>query len=128
MFTPFAFVKQEAAAAGNGPLTTAFLAATGITDATITTALNNLETGLTTYSLGSKMVALYPMVGGTASAHKFNLKDPRDLDAAFRLVFSGGMTHSSTGVLFNGVNGYGNTFLNRQFKHCIYFCMYSMMF
>jgi hypothetical protein len=39
------------------------------------------------------------------------LKDPRDLDAAFRLVFNGGWTHSSTGATPNGTNGYADTFL-----------------
>ena len=46
-----------------------------------------------------------------ASQFKYNLKDPRDLDAAFRLVFNGGWTHSSTGATPNGTNGYANTFL-----------------
>jgi hypothetical protein len=48
-------------------------------------------------------------VGGTATTNKFNLKDPRDLDAAFRLVFNGGWTHSSTGALPNGTNGYADS-------------------
>jgi len=56
------------------------------------------------------MKAVYPFVGDTASQHKFNLKDPRDLDAAFRLVFSGGWTHSANGVLPNGTNAYADTF------------------
>jgi hypothetical protein len=55
------------------------------------------------------MKALYPMVGGTATTHKFNLKDPRDLNAAFRLTFSGGWTHSTAGVKPNGTNAYANT-------------------
>ena len=55
------------------------------------------------------MKALYPFVGGTASAHKYNLKDPRDLDAAFRLIFSGGWTHSSNGAQPNGTTGYADT-------------------
>jgi hypothetical protein len=58
------------------------------------------------------MKAVYPFVGGTATTHKFNLKDPRDLDAAFRLTFFGGITHSSTGITGNGTNGYFDTFLN----------------
>ena len=57
------------------------------------------------------MKAIYPFVGGTAESHKFNLKDPRDSNDAFRLTFSGGWTHSSTGALPNGTNGYANTFL-----------------
>jgi hypothetical protein len=52
---------------------------------------------------------LYPFVGGTASAHKFNLKDPRDLDAAFRLVFNGGWTHSANGATPNGLNAFADT-------------------
>lgn len=37
------------------------------------------------------------------------MKDPRDLDAAYRLTFNGGWTHSSTGALPNGTNAYANT-------------------
>jgi hypothetical protein len=55
------------------------------------------------------MKAIYPFVGGTASSHKFNLKDPRDLDAAYRLVFAGGWTHSSTGAKPNGTTAYADT-------------------
>jgi hypothetical protein len=55
------------------------------------------------------MKALYPVVGGTATSHKWNLKDPRDLDAAFRLTFTAGWTHSSTGM--TPTNAYANTFL-----------------
>jgi hypothetical protein len=52
------------------------------------------------------------MVGGTATTHKFNLKNPADTDAAFRLSFVGGWTHSANGALPNGTNAYANTFLN----------------
>jgi predicted alpha/beta hydrolase family esterase len=95
-----------------GTLTTAWIAATGETDLTILGALNTLETDLTTYGLTSKMKALYPMVGGTAGKHKFNFMDARDLDAAFRLVFNGGWTHSVNGALPNGTNAYADTKLN----------------
>jgi hypothetical protein len=47
-----------------------------------------------------------------SSQFKFNLKDPRDLDAAFRLVFNGGWTFSSTGATPNGTNGYADTKFN----------------
>ena len=60
----------------------------------------------------TKMKAIYPFVGGTATAHKFNLKNPADTNAAFRLAFSGGGTHSANGYLPNGTNAYANTFLN----------------
>jgi hypothetical protein len=43
---------------------------------------------------------------------KYNLINPVDSDAAFRLVFNGGWTHSSTGATPNGTNGYADTKLN----------------
>lgn len=92
----------------------AFITAAAITNETQKAAINTLVTDLKGYSIWSKMKALYPIVGGTAATHKFNLKDPRDLDAAYRLVFSGGWTHSSTGALPNGTNGYADTKLVSQ--------------
>jgi hypothetical protein len=90
----------------------AFITAANITDTSKKIAINQLVVNLKAYGIWSKMKAIYPFVGGTASTHKWNLKDPRDLDAAFRLVFNGGWTHSSTGALPNGTNGYANTFLS----------------
>ena len=90
----------------------AFLTAAGIVDPTISGAINTLVVQMKADNIWTKMKAIYPMVGGTASTHKWNLKDPRDLDAAFRLSFSGGITHDSNGIQGNGVNGYANTFLN----------------
>jgi hypothetical protein len=89
----------------------AFITAAAITDPTQQSAVNQLVVDLKADGLWSKMKALYPFVGGTASQHKFNLKDPRDLDAAFRLSFLGGWTHSVNGATPNGVNSYANTFL-----------------
>lgn len=88
---------------------TAFFTATGITDVTQKNAVNTLVLDLKNNSLWDKMNAIYPMVGGTATTHKYNLKNPSDSDAAFRIVFSGGWTHSSTGALPNGSNAYGDT-------------------
>jgi hypothetical protein len=90
----------------------AFITAAGITDNTQKTAINTLVVSLKGYGIWTKMKAIYPFVGGTASTHKWNLKDPQDTNAAFRLVFNGGWTHSSTGAKPNGTNGYANTFLS----------------
>ena len=90
----------------------AFITAANITDTTQKSAINTLVTDLKTANIWTKMKALYPFVGGNASSHRFNLKDPRDLDAAFRLQFNGGWTHSSNGALPNGTTGYANTFLS----------------
>lgn len=46
------------------------------------------------------------------SQFKYNLKDPRDLDAAFRLAFNGTWAYSKQGATPNGVNAYANTYLN----------------
>lgn len=42
---------------------------------------------------------------------KYNLVNPVDSDAAFRLVFNGGWTHSANGATPNGTNGWANTYL-----------------
>jgi hypothetical protein len=99
--------------AGGVPLdpdAVAFLTAAGITDGTITSAIDTLVTDLKLYGLWTKMKAIYPFVGGTATTHKFNLKNPVDSNAAFRLSFAGGWTHSANGALPNGTNAYADTF------------------
>jgi hypothetical protein len=88
----------------------AFITAAAITDPTQQSAVNQLVVDLKGYGVWTKMKALYPFVGGTASQHKFNLKNPLDTDAAFRLVFNGGWTHSVNGALPNGTNGYADTY------------------
>ena len=90
----------------------AFLSAAAITDPTITSAICTLVTSMKANGTWAKCSAIYPMVGGTATTHKFNLKNPLDTNAAFRLSFVGGWTHSSGGALPNGTNAYANTFLN----------------
>jgi hypothetical protein len=66
---------------------------------------------------GAAIPTTYQPIATTQQAYianqfKYNLKDPRDLDAAFRLVFNGGWTHSSNGATPNGVNAYADTFYN----------------
>jgi len=116
MLAPFSFMGSSGAA--NTPRTQAFLDATGISDATITAALNTLDTTLITLGLlpsgtGSGTIkVLYPLVGGSASTHKYNFVDPQDTNGAYRLGFSGGITHDSNGMTGNGTNGYANTYFN----------------
>ena len=93
--TPIAAVDPDAQA---------FITAAAITDPTQQTAINTLVVDLKGYNVWTKMKALYPFVGGTASTHKFNLKNPLDTDAAFRLVFNGGWTHNSNGITGNSIN------------------------
>jgi hypothetical protein len=88
----------------------AFISAAGITNDIQKTAINFLVVYTKIIGVWTKISALYPFVGGTASSHKWNLKTPLDTDAAFRLNFVGGWTHSSLGVQANGTTGYADTF------------------
>jgi len=111
MFFPFAFIKNIAAASVVFDTDAqAFITAAGITDPTQQTAINSLVVGMKADNIWTKMNAIYPFVGGTATTHKWNLKDPRDLDAAYRLQFFGGWTHNSNGIQGDGSSGYANTF------------------
>jgi len=83
----------------------AFFTAAGITDTTQKNAVNQLVLDLKSYGIWSSMIAIYPFVGGTATTNKYNLKNPN----TFQITFGGGWTHSSTGSLPNGTNGYADT-------------------
>lgn len=93
-----------------------FIAATGITASEQQDAINQLSNDLVNTGLMDKMYAVYPFVGGNATSHSFNLKDSRDADNAFRLSFSGGFTHSNSGVQGNGTNAFANTYMNAAGK------------
>lgn len=111
--TPSAFPTRPIGQLGNfNTYAINFIAATGITASDQQSAINQLSYDLVNTGLMNKMIAIYPFVGGNATTHSFNLKDPRDTNTAFRLTFNGGMTHSSTGIQFGGVNGYAITYLN----------------
>ena len=72
-------------------------------------AVNTLVASLKSSGVWNKCKAIYPMIGGAAASHKLNLKDPRDLDAAYRLTFFNAPVHSSNGIAWNGTNQYANT-------------------
>jgi hypothetical protein len=92
------------------PEASLFLRTAGITDTTQQSAIDTLVLELKNADIWSKMKAIYPFVGGTATTHKWNLKDPRDLDVAFRLQFNGGWTHTSAGADPNGSNAWVDTY------------------
>ena len=96
------FMALQAVPSAYDADTQAFLDASGIVDATQAGALDTLVIALKAAGVWSKLHAIYPIVGGTASTHKWNLKDPRDLDAAFRLTFSGSWTHGANGMACGG--------------------------
>jgi len=85
-----------------------FLTATSITDMTIGNAINSLVVGLKTNSIWNKLIALYPMVGGLADTHKYNL-----INIDTHLIdFYGGWSHDANGITGNGVSAYANTNFN----------------
>lgn len=106
---PILFGTMAGGGASFDPDAQAFITAAGITDPTQQGAIDDLVVGLKADSLWTKMSAIYPFVGGTATTHKYNLIDPQDTNGAFRLTFAGGWTHSANGALPNGSTGYANT-------------------
>ena len=90
-----------------------FLMAAGIVDPVIEDALNDFVVTLKVNNIWDRFDAIYPFVGGTAFAHKFNLKNPLDSNSAYRLVFSGSWGHSATGIQNSGT-GYAETFYNES--------------
>jgi hypothetical protein len=93
-----------------------FLDAAGITrtdnNSAIIKGIADLTTDLKNYGIWNKMKAVYPFVGGTSGSCKYNLINPQDTDAAFRLQFNGTWSFDNTGATPNGSNAYANTFLN----------------
>lgn len=105
-FNPFTILDPDAQA---------FITAAGITNQTQINAINGLVMDLKYYGLWNKMTAVYPFVGGTETTHKYNLINPADTDAAYRMGFlGGGWTHNSSGVQGNGTSSYGETYMNAR--------------
>jgi hypothetical protein len=71
-----------------------FITSAAITNATQKMAINNLVTNLKLQNLWTKMTAVYPIIGGNATAHSKNLKNP----STYPISFSSGWTHTSDGM------------------------------
>ena len=72
----------------------AYITASGITSTDAKNSVNYLIVNLKSNNLWTKIQALYPFFGTTASMHKWNAKNPLDTNAAFRLSFTGTATFS----------------------------------
>lgn len=106
----------------------AFIIAAGLTNSTQKSAINDLVLNLKSSNIWTKFNAIYPMIGGTGTSHKYNLKNPIDSDAAFRLAFNGSWTHSSTGALPDGSTAYAITYITPTTPLLLnntYMCYYS---
>lgn len=87
----------------------AFISAAGLTNPTEISAINTLVVDLKEADLWNKIVAFYPFINATQN--KWNLKNPQDTNAAWRLTFSNGWTMSSLGATPNGTSAYADTHL-----------------
>jgi hypothetical protein len=88
-----------------------FTANTSITSDADKTAINDFYLGLKTDSIYTKMKAMYLPIWSSSASNKWNILNPVDSDAAYRLVFSTGWTQASTGIKGNGTSAYIDTFI-----------------
>ena len=126
MFIPVAFIKKPKVTITAPPPpfvpsdsdAQAFITAAAITDETQQIAIDNLALALKGKTgIWNKMKAIYPVVGGTAFTHQFNLKNPTTENiSAFPLTFNGTINHSSAGMLPDGISGYANTHFNPLYE------------
>jgi hypothetical protein len=74
-------------------------------------AVNALVVSLKADALWDEMQAVYPMVGGTSTSMKWNLVDPQNTDAAYRIDWVGASwTFDSNGAKAGNATGqYGDT-------------------
>ena len=84
-----------------------FITAVGTLTSTEQTAVNDLVIDLKAGGVWAKKDAIYPLLGSTATSQKWNLKDARDLDAAFRISWTGSLTHGA-GYIENTLGTLGN--------------------
>jgi len=83
----------------------------GTLTSTEESAVNTLVISLKADSLWTPLQAIYPLVGGTSGSMKWNLKDPQDTNAAYRMTWAGtGWTFDANGVKqSDSGTTYGNT-------------------
>lgn len=87
-----------------------FTANTAITSTADKNAINTFYLGLKSDGIYTKIKAMYLPLWSSASSNKWNLVNPVDSNAAYRLTFATGWTHTSTGMTPNGAT-YANTSL-----------------
>jgi hypothetical protein len=95
----------------------AFINLANITSSKEKNAINNLYKNLkgngtqnSIYNFYTNLTAFYPFAGGKASSFIYNGKNP-SASNPYNLTFVGGVSYSTNGAKFNGINGYANTFI-----------------
>jgi hypothetical protein len=87
----------------------AYWTASGITDPDVQGYLHNFYFDWKAAGLYAKTHAMYLLSNGSYASVKFNMVDPDDDNASFRLTENGTITYASSGVTSNGSTGYFNT-------------------
>ena len=128
MFAPFIWGATNASGSAGGDAydTDAqafFTAVEGGGDTLTTTekdATNQLVLDLKSDGIWTGMYAIYPFVGATSTSTKWNLKDPRDLDAAYRVSWTGTANFTADGITgtsnFAVINSFTKSFIH-SFMH-----------
>lgn len=98
---------------------------TSITSSADKTAINNFYLGLKSDGIYTKIKAMYLPIWGSASACKWNLVNPLDTNAAFRLTFTTGWTYSSSGITPNGTSAYARTEFSSYSQNSQHISYYS---
>lgn len=102
-------MPKSAAVIYDADAQTYFNANTYITSSADKTAINNFYLGLKSDGIYNKFKYIYLPIWGASSGCKWNLVNPQDTDAAFRMTFATGITYNSSGMVSNGTTGYANT-------------------
>lgn len=88
-----------------------FLQAAGHTWDVDAQIIGSLVRGLQDAGTWTKYLAIYPFYparAASANNHRWNLCNPQDTNGAFRITWSGTVTHASAGIS-SASSGYGNT-------------------
>lgn len=80
-----------------------FFTVAGITSVSQKQAVNTMVNSLKSGGLWTKFLALYPIVGGTATSHSYNLINT----SQYQITWVNSPTQSSNGVDFDGATQYG---------------------
>ena len=79
----------------------------GTLNSTISAATQTMFNSLVSTGLWEDISLFYPIIGGIATAHA--QAAGQQYSSSYNGIFNGGVTHSSSGMTFNGVNGYMDT-------------------
>ena len=88
-----------------------FINASGLTGQNNIFAIDTLVKELKYANLWNRYQIIYPFVGTTSTLQKWNLKNPQNTNAAYRIVFNNGGTFDENGYTSDGVNDWANTYL-----------------